>query len=778
MKTLTKRILFPLLIPLWSCFSVGVHADFAPGFIVNSPGLPGATITIDGTVNVGPEWTGADHQQIDYGAGDPLTADVYALHKSDGIYLGIIVQDTVFNPSDSLKLYFDLNHNHSGSAEPSDWGVEIDRNGQANWGAANIDPGTWVAVPGANFAVNDAGGQWSAEFRLPPGAPSGLVISDANVGVYFSIYNADLAFSPTSAKYTQWPIPADLNNLLDDEPIGWGNYVFDLPSTFPDISVTGVRNRYGGSENYYKISHTANNIFEVRLNNPGGTAIPNASNVRVNLYLAARGIGEPWHRLDTAAMLDADCTTAPADWPSTVVSKNQVCSGNTSLDDISAQTIDDIVNNTADYTIKNGTPMTRLGGNSITVNGGTNNWLDIIEWDTTANQDARFTEAVVDSTTYRRQHQCMKAEALVPNDPDAANNLKQVNMDFVCVPGATLWSFFFSLGWAGFGEYDPDNGKEMFLQVIPKNMPAGAGWSYALKDVKKIGDDVYKALIRGKKSLSVQLDLTAPKESPLGDALKENLMVPPKAGGANPHVDKKSGENPVYVKVAPNATIWVINYEFNEKDVQHVDIDGKRGKYPPSGPRGFPIKEGKGGLLFPEANPGALIGSFDNFNTAFLVGEGVRVRVPDDATHLALGINDFIGEYRDNSGTGFRVKLTQQQSAAIGDLKIIDKIISSANAATKAKVRPVSVLEELPVICVNGYESINTQRAIGGTKHDLYRYLGRVCWTVINVYPPDRSQKPDVSDPGPGDDWARWWWLILLLILVILFFWWKNKQQS
>jgi hypothetical protein len=38
---------------------------------------------------------------------------------------------------------------------------------------------------------------------------------------------------------------------------------------------------------------------------------------------------------------------------------------------------------------------------------------------------------------------------------------------------------------------------------------------------------------------------------------------------------------------------------------------------------------------------------------------------------------------------------------------------------------------------------------IGGTKHELLRHIGDVCWGVINVYDRDRIKKPDEGDPPP-----------------------------
>src|SRR6185503_934607 len=124
-----------------------------------------------------------------------------------------------------------------------------------------------------------------------------------------------------------------------------------------------------------------------------------------------------------------------------------------------------LVSNGAKYTVKNG--ANRVGGSNITVNGdGVPDTMNVVTWDTTAGQDPKFAMMTVNSSNYNRQHSCMMAEALVPNDPNRANNTRQVNMDFVCVPGeAGGGEYMFSMGWAGFGKYDPGTGKDLFIQA-------------------------------------------------------------------------------------------------------------------------------------------------------------------------------------------------------------------------------------------------------------------------------------------------------------------------
>jgi hypothetical protein len=737
---------------------VGTVWAHNPGYVVASPGKPPATIiTINGVEGAG-EWAGAYVFAIDYGMGDPFTATVKALHKADGIYLLVVINDTTNNGNDSLQIRFDINHNGTAMTEASDWGDEVRRNGQATWGAANTDPGTWTNIPGANVAVVSGGNSWTVEFHLPTGAPSGLDLGTGTVGIHFMLFDADQAFGANSAKFKQWPNPpiADPHALLDGTPNQWGNDVFDPATTFPNIAVTDVRRADDGPENYYTISHTANNRFDVKVKNPGGTAIANAANVRLNLYLAARGLGEPFHRLDTDGTLDSDCNAYP---PASSIPFADVCNGaGDSLPDINTKSINDVVANTAKYTIKDGT--NRLDGGSIIVLGGTESYFQVMNWDTTIPQDSFFTSVVVNGSTYNRQHQCMRAEALAANDPNVADNLKQVNMDFVCVPGGGGSSYHFSIGWAGFFKYDPTIGKEMLLQVDLKNMSRQAGWDFKLDGARQVSENVFVAKVQGRQSVAAQLNLRAPVPEIIGRTLKENLMVPPKAGGRQANAKIPSGGPPIYVKVEPGSTLLIANYSFHEKDEQSVDLDGQGRLLPSNGPAGLPASYleqflrrvgDKSKLLLARGVPlGALVGSFDNFRTAFSVAEGVQVKVPAGANFLALGINDLIGLFDDNTGTGFRVKIVQRSeknTASVTSTTLKTSFAPEATAQQPPRLQILPLSEVMPTLCISGYEDTRQTRTIGGTSHELFRYIGNVCWGVINVFPRNRSERPDQGDP-------------------------------
>src|SRR6185503_3616373 len=68
-------------------------------------------------------------------------------------------------------------------------------------------------------------------------------------------------------------------------------------------------------------------------------------------------------------------------------------------------------------------------------------------------------------------------------------------------------------------------------------------------------------------------------------------------------------------------------------------------------------------------------------------------------------------------------------------------------AQTKTDPRQVIPIGEImPTLCLHGYENTQKQQTVAGQKRELYRYVGNVCWGIVNVFPPNRSDKPDQGD--------------------------------
>src|SRR5262249_17425631 len=154
---------------------------------------------------------------------------------------------------------------------------------------------------------------------------------------------------------------------------------------------------------------------------------------------------------------------------------------------------------------------------------------------------------------------------------------------FFCMPGSTMLRLAFSVGWPGFGKYDPGAGKQMVLQVARRNMDKR--FRFDIPGLKQVNPNTYVAEVKGLQSLSAPPRIPAPPAGALGKRLKGTLVIPPKAGGKAR--EPESGLPPVYVKVRPGSTLWIVSYALNDKDEQFVALD-KDGTLPHSGPAGIP----------------------------------------------------------------------------------------------------------------------------------------------------------------------------------------------
>ena len=130
------------------------------------------------------------------------------------------------------------------------------------------------------------------------------------------------------------------------------------------------------------------------------------------------------------------------------------------------------------------------------------------------------------------------------------------------------------------------------------------------------------------------------------------FVVSPRAGGQSAY--PASGDKPYTLKVKPGMMVNIV-----AGGLIYVDPGRKK---PASGPDGFFDREMNGEFLLSSKSAytgrehiGALIGSFDNFRTSFLIGGSSSFIVPDNATDLSLAVNDLAGSFNDNTGRGFTV---------------------------------------------------------------------------------------------------------------------------
>src|SRR5205823_514962 len=95
----------------------------------------------------------------------------------------------------------------------------------------------------------------------------------------------------------------------------------------------------------------------------------------------------------------------------------------------------------------------------------------------------------------------------------------------------------------------------------------------------------------------------------------------------------------------------------------------------------------------PLQHVGALIGSFDNFKTGFVIGSDSTLVVPANAKFLYLAINDFAGQFKDNTGT-FQVNLNISNPQV---LPTSMGLISSFQAGVPIQLPAGSILPKLSI---------------------------------------------------------------------------------
>jgi len=109
-------------------------------------------------------------------------------------------------------------------------------------------------------------------------------------------------------------------------------------------------------------------------------------------------------------------------------------------------------------------------------------------------------------------------------------------------------------------------------------------------------------------------------------------------------IPRDSASREVRMPVKPGEVVTVLGFG-------GIDVDGKRGPLPTTSATGVidANKENqrryrlRAGPYAPAQYAGALIGSFDNWETSFLIGREASVIVPDNARMLAMAANTLVG---------------------------------------------------------------------------------------------------------------------------------------
>jgi hypothetical protein len=208
--------------------------------------------------------------------------------------------------------------------------------------------------------------------------------------------------------------------------------------------------------------------------------------------------------------------------------------------------------------------------------------------------------------------------------------------------------------------------------VAPPGQPAKGQWSYAFpnaKDLglKDLGGGVYSVELKPGEQKLVDVELTGGKMP----AAPDTLQLSPRAGGLA--IAPPTGEKPVPIAVTPGMSLSIIA-------TGDVQVGPER---QPNGPDGFADKRlveaqvqgngrdlprllmSAGSAYVAGEHVGALIGSFDDFKTAFVIGGAATFQVPAHASTLWLAVNDEAGGYDDNRGQGFEVTVLRTPPSSL-----------------------------------------------------------------------------------------------------------------
>jgi hypothetical protein len=238
-------------------------------------------------------------------------------------------------------------------------------------------------------------------------------------------------------------------------------------------------------------------------------------------------------------------------------------------------------------------------------------------------------------------HQCIRV-TLTSTNPGTVivQPSVQKNMDFVTVNSP--FESKATLDARSFGQWMATDKPYFRLREEFLNLEPEMDWQTRLAGAEQRGKDTWLVPAGGDSGkLGVWVNPSDKLQLP-------STRVPLKPGTGGP------GTRPMVAKVEAGSLVTLL-----------VDGDLKLGPIAVSGggisleqARGAKIDLGRGEL--PQNAPdriGAVLGSFDNFATSFVVGNGVTLRVPAGASVLSLKINDTEKGYTMQGGDGFSVQV-------------------------------------------------------------------------------------------------------------------------
>ncbi len=350
--------------------------------------------------------------------------------------------------------------------------------------------------------------------------------------------------------------------------------------------------------------------------------------------------------------------------------------------------------------------------------------FDQLDWPQTRNQyDDPVTHQPMNHLA-ASGHACLKVELSgFAMNSDATNDLSSRNLTYIST--STVRDTFL-VSTIGVEPPPGANTLDYILRVDWQNIPPDIikGWNYRFTNAERIG---LRDLGNGYFSMSMNIGEEklvaieiAGGEMPVAP---NQYLLSPRAGGTL--LPKPSGEPPLDLVVQPGKMMTIITHGL-------INVDPQNDRIRENDPNGFSDSTWSYARFLlpsdyhgPSQNIGALIGSFDNFKTAFVIGADMTFLVPEGASQLSLAINDTSGAYDNNRGKGFELNVVITEP-----LFLPTRLAASGNPSAGQPARP-RVGSNLPEFDIDVYQAI----AFPEQRDKLLQPTGYVAYAVYASHP-------------------------------------------
>lgn len=313
-------------------------------------------------------------------------------------------------------------------------------------------------------------------------------------------------------------------------------------------------------------------------------------------------------------------------------------------------------------------------------------------------------------------HQCIKVTLSSTNAGTVITQPSvQKNMDFVSINSP--FESKAVLNARSFGQWMTTDKPYFRLREEFLNLDEGLDWQTRLSGATQRSKDTWLMPVgdNPEGGLGVWVNPSNKLQLP-------STRVPLKPGTGGP------GTRPMVAKVEGGSLVTVM--VDGEVKLGPIAVNG--GGISLSQARGAKIDLGRGEQFPPGMSDriGAVLGSFDNFATSFVVGNGVTLRVPAGAAALSLKINDTEKGYGMQGGDGFSVQVIPGKkfpwmTYAFPQLAAVDR------KGTMPSMLPLGA--SLPSWVVHGYYPTNNYIVINKKRLKIERPAGSFGYSIRDV---------------------------------------------